>query len=112
MCTVADTFRVGNGPTAIAFFTRQQPDPIGSLIAELQALVAAGSLSADQATGLIDKLEQIRNKMDNGQTGAACNQLASFINQVNALTRNGSLTASQGQALIDAANNTKGIVGC
>jgi hypothetical protein len=73
-----------------------------SLIARVQALVAAGSLRENQAAGLIAKLEQIRLKLENGQTRAANNQFVAFINQVK--VNNGSLTATQGQALIDAAN--------
>jgi hypothetical protein len=75
-----------------------------SLIARVQALVAAGTLKENQAAGLIAKLEQIRLKLGNGQTRAANNQLVAFINQVKALVNNGSLTATQGHALIDAAN--------
>jgi len=99
--TVITSIPVGDGPFAIAF---AQVDRIGSLIARVQALVAGGSLRQNQAAGLIAKLEQIRSKIDNGQTRAANNQLGAFINQVKAFVNNGSLTASQGQALIDAAN--------
>jgi hypothetical protein len=58
-----------------------------SLIARVQALVAAGTLKENQAAGLIAKLEQIRLKLENGQTRAANNQFVAFINQVKALVR-------------------------
>ena len=110
--TVTATIPVGNGPIAIAFGTRVRTDLIGSLTAQVQALVAGGSLTVDQGAGLIDKLQQVRSKIDNGQTVAACNQLGSFINQVNAFVNSSSLTTSQGQALITATNAIKASLGC
>jgi len=110
--TVTANISVGTGPVLIAFPTRAEADPIDSLITQVRALVAGGSLTQNQAAGLVDKLEEIQTKLDNGHTAAACNQLSSFINQVTALINNGSLTASQGQALIDAANAIKASIGC
>ena len=113
--TVTGSITVGLSPALIAFPSRGQAnpiDPIDSLIAQVQALEAGGSLTQNQAAGLIGKLEEIRTKRDNGQTAAACNQLSSFISQVNAFVNNGSLTTSQGQALIDAANAIKTSLGC
>ena len=78
----------------------------------MQALVTTGTLTQNQGDGLIDKLNQVIAKLDNNQTGAACNQLNSFINQVNAFISNGSLTQAQGQALINAANAAKTNLGC
>lgn len=110
--TVTASIPVGDGPFAIAFPTRGQTDPIGSLTAQVQALVAGGILAENQGAALINKLEQVQTKIDQGQTTAACNQLGAFINQVNALINNGSLTGSQGQALINAANAIKASLGC
>jgi hypothetical protein len=78
----------------------------------VQALVAGGSLTVDQGAGLIDKLQQVQSKIDNGKPAAACNQVGSFINQVNAFLNSGSLATSQGQALINAANAIKTSLGC
>ena len=108
--TVVATIPVGTNPAFIAFGT--QPDPIGSIIAEVQALAAAGTLTPNQSAGLIDKLNQVSAKLDAGQTGAACNQLSSFISQVNAFINSGALTTAQGQSLIDAANSIKADIGC
>ena len=83
-----------------------------SLIAEVEALGAGGSLTQNQVDGLINKLHEIQAKLDNGQTGAACNQLSSFISQVQGFINSDTLTASQGQALIDAANAIKTSIGC
>ena len=110
--TVIATIPVGDRPTAIAFAPRVQTDPIGSLTAQVQALVAGGTLTVDQGMGLIDKLQQVQSKIDKGQTAAACNQVGSFINQVNALLNSSSLTTSQGQALINTANAIKTSLGC
>ena len=82
------------------------------IIAQIQALVAAGTLTQNQGAGLIDKINQVVVKLDAGQTSAACNQLNSFINQVNAFISSGALTSSQGQSLIDGANGLKADIGC
>jgi hypothetical protein len=82
------------------------------LIAQIQALVAAGTLTQNQGAGLIDKINQAIVKLDSDQAAAACNQLNSFINQVNAFISSGSLTSSQAQSLIDGANGIKADIGC
>jgi YVTN family beta-propeller protein len=107
--TVTATIPTGNGPTTVAF---QKRLPMGSLIAQVQALVGGGVLTQNEADSLIKKLEGSQVKLDKGQTRAVCGQLGSFINQVNAFINNGSLTPSQGQALINAANAIKTSLGC
>ena len=62
--------------------------------------------------GLIDKLNQIITKLNNGQTAQACLQLTAFINQVNGLISDKTLSPAIGQSLITAANNIKANVGC
>ena len=88
--TVTATIPTGNGPTTVAF---QKRIPIGSLIAQVQALVGGGILTQNEADNLIKKLEGTQAKLDKGQSGAVCGQLGSFINQVNAFINNGSLTS-------------------
>ena len=111
--TVTATIPVGQIPLFIAFPRPQAPqDPIASLIAQIEALISEGALTQDQGAGLIDKLNEVRTKLETNETGAACNQLSAFINQVNALIGNGSLTQAQGQILIDAANAIRTSVGC
>ncbi len=90
----------------------QKRTPIGSLIAQVQALVGGGVLTQKEGDKLIQKLEGTQTKLDKGQTEAVCGQLGSFINQVNAFINNGSLTTIQGQALIDAADAIKASLGC
>lgn len=87
-------------------------DPIGSLTARVQLLVATRTLTENEGALLIGKLEQVKTKINNGQTAAACNQLSSFINHVNSLVNAGSLTEIQGQSLNNAANAVKASLGC
>jgi YVTN family beta-propeller protein len=108
---VTTTIPVGTAPFIIAFPKGPQ-NPIASLAAQIQALIADGTLTQNQGDGLINKLDQITTKLDAGQTGAACNQLSSFINQVQAFINDGTLTLSEGQALIKAANAIKSNLGC
>jgi hypothetical protein len=87
-------------------------DQVSALIAQIEALVTAGTLTQHDGNQLINKLENAIDKLDKENTNAACNQLDSFINKVNQLINNGSLTQAQGQALIDAANAAKTDIGC
>ncbi len=107
--TVVAEIPVGNVAQFIAFPTRT---PIRTLIAQVRALADGGTLTQNQANGLIDKLNQIIAKLAAGQTSAACNQLSSFANQVNSLLNNGALTQAQAQSLITAANAIGASNGC
>ena len=107
--SVVATIPVGILPQYIGFAV---VDPVQSLIAQIQAMVAAGTLTQNQGAGLIDKINQVIAKLDQDQTGAACNQLNAFISQVNAFISSHALTPSQGQPLIDGANGIKASNGC
>jgi hypothetical protein len=85
---------------------------LAALIAQVEALIANGTLSQNQGDGLLNKLQQVIAKLGADQTGAACNQLNAFINQVNAFINSGALTPGHGQTLIDAVNALKANVGC
>lgn len=74
--------------------------------------IADGTLSQNQGDGLIDKLNQIRLKLDGDRTGGACNQLSSFIRQVDAFIDSRALNQTQGQSLINSANTIKTSLGC
>jgi len=111
--TVTATIPVGASPFAIAFAGPQSPqDQIASLIDQVEALIAGGTLTQNQGAGLIDKLNQVSTKLDAGQTGAACNQLSSFISQVQAFINSHALSQAEGPSLIDAANAVKTNLGC
>ena len=107
--TVTATIPVFGSPTFVAV---GRQDPIGSLINQIQALVADGTLTQNQGAGLLDKLNQVTAKLDANQTGAACNQLSSFISQVQAFINSHALTPAQGQSLIDGANALRTSLGC
>jgi CSLREA domain-containing protein len=85
---------------------------IAALIAQIKALVTAGSLAQNKANPLITKLDQVLNKLNAGQTTAACGQFGAFLNQLNADIGNGTLTAAQGQPLLNAANSILVSMGC
>jgi hypothetical protein len=51
---------------------------LGALIAQVQVLIAGGTLTQNHGSGLIDKLNQVSTKLDANQTAAACNQLQRF----------------------------------
>jgi hypothetical protein len=100
-------------PRFIAFEKTQSPqDQIAALIAQIEALIANGTLTQNQGDGLIDKLNQVIVKLAADQTGAACTQMSAFINQVQAFINSGALTQAQGQSLINSANAIKVNLGC
>jgi len=113
--TVTVTANDGRGNSSQCSFTvtvRTPQQQTTLLKTQVQALVTAGALTPNQGAGLTDKLNEIITKLNEGQKGAACNQLSSFIAQVNALVGGKALTSAQGQALISAANNVKANIGC
>ncbi len=70
-----------------------------SIRGDVTQLVAAGTLTADQGAGLMDKLNAAVASLMAGNRTPALNQLNAFINQVNAFVRIGALTPAQGTAL-------------
>lgn len=98
--------------TVPALYPPSPASQLAALIAQVQALATAGVLTPNQGNALVNKLEHVIDKLDKGQTNAACGQLGSFVNQVNAFVNNGSLTSAQGQALINAANAVQTNLGC
>jgi len=109
---VTATIPVGNDPFLIAITKTSPQDQIASLIDEVETLIAGGTLTQNQGSGLIDKLNQVATKLDANQTGAACNQLSAFITQVQGFINSHVLTQAEGQSLINAANAIKTNLGC
>src|SRR6266513_1047978 len=72
------------------------PEWIEALAGQVNDLLAAGTLTQDQANGLLNKLQQVRAKLDADQREAAGQQMEAFVNA-------SVLTAEQAQPLIDAA---------
>jgi hypothetical protein len=104
------------GPSCSFTITVLTPEPatqaIQSLIARVQALVAAGVLKPPQGTGLIAKLRDALDGLNRGNTRVACNKLADFISQVNALIGSGVLTPAEGAPLVQSATNIRNALGC
>ena len=76
---------------------------IEALAGQVNDLLAAGTLTQDQADGLVNKLQQVRAKLDADQREAAGNQMEAFANQAEGFVAAGVLTSEQAQPLIDAA---------
>ena len=110
LVTATATDRNGNSSQASFTVTvRTLQEQFSRIMTQVQALVSAGSLTANQGAGLSDKLAEVIAKLNQEQTNAACSQLNSFINQVNALP---ALTTAQRQALITAASALRTNIGC
>ena len=113
--TVTATATDASGNSSQSSFTvtvRTLQQQAASIYTQVQALVTADTLTADQGAGLSDKLNEVTAKLNQGQTNAACNQLNAFINQVNGFVNARTLTAAQGQSLVNAANALKTNIGC
>jgi len=104
----------GTGPesaetTATTFTPQEATDDLSDAI---QELIDDETLTGGQGGALISKLDNIIEKLNNGQTNASCNQLGAFINQINAYIINGTLTEEEGQAQILATQAIKDAAGC
>jgi hypothetical protein len=101
------------GPTGLATIsTLTAQGVVASLMDEVQVLLEAGVLTADQARGLMDKLVAALASLNREASKASCGQLGAFINQVEALIHSRALSVDQGQALIAAALALRNQVGC
>jgi probable HAF family extracellular repeat protein len=76
---------------------------IEALTGQVNDLLAAGTLTQDQADGLLNKLQQVRAKLDAAQNEAAGHQMEAFAHQVEGFVAAGVLTSEQARPLIDAA---------
>jgi hypothetical protein len=76
---------------------------IDLLIADVEALVAAGKLTPAQGDGLIARLESARLYLDQGNEQLARRDLHLFIRDVKLLINHGHLPAEDGQQLIESA---------
>jgi len=79
------------------------PEWIEALAGQVNDLLAAGTLTQDQADALLNKLQQVRAKLDADQREAAGQQTEAFVHQVEGFVNASVLTAEQAQPLIDAA---------
>lgn len=79
-------------------------DPVAraeGLAASVQSLVDAGLLDEAGGAMLIESLEDVATKLENGQITAALKKVNAYINQVNALIESRRVGEIEGQQLID-----------
>jgi len=105
---------IGTGPASNeADATTQTPqEAADDLIDDIQDLIDDGTLNGGQGNALTSKLQNIIDKLNNGKTNAACNQLGAFINQVTDFIDDVILTDAEGQPLIGAAQAIKDAADC
>ena len=84
-------------------FSLEALAPVGDLIADVEALLAAGVLSEGRANSMLSKLEGALKAIQNDKPSAA-NKLGAFVNEVEGYINGGNLSAEAGQPLITAAN--------
>ncbi|HXG64790.1 MAG TPA: right-handed parallel beta-helix repeat-containing protein [Blastocatellia bacterium] len=87
---------------AVTVQTPQQATQL--LIAQVNDLVAQGTLKQGEGNALTAKLEAALKQVGRGNFHTAANQLRAFIHQVEAFVKAGKLSPAQGEALINAAN--------
>jgi hypothetical protein len=97
------TLTVPARTAAVFWAERPAAEQVALLIADVEALVAAGALNGGQGQALIVKLEGVLARLAAGQTTPAVNRLEAFVHQVEDFVAAGVLTAEEGQALLDAA---------
>jgi len=91
------------GRTAAVFWAeRPASEQVDLLIADVEALIAAGSVNGGQGNALLVKLEGALAKLAAGMPGVAANKIEAFRNQVEAFVAGGVLTAEEAQPLLDA----------
>jgi len=80
-------------------------DVVDSLLrAQIDQLIAGGSLSRGQGNALLTKLRAADKKIEQGKPGVAIFLLRALIHQVSKFVDTGILALEEGQPLIDAAN--------
>ena len=74
-------------------------DPLKDLVQTVEELRDSGTLEAEQANGLLQKVSQAQAKLDDSsnpdQADRACYQLTAFVDQVQGLEIGGVLTEAQ-----------------
>jgi hypothetical protein len=77
---------------------------IGEIVTEVEDLIADGGLNRGQGKALLNKLDSVFKKLDQGNTASATDKLQAFIDQVDSFIAQGILATAEGQALIDAVS--------
>jgi pullulanase/glycogen debranching enzyme len=97
------TLTVPERTAAVFWAVRPLTEQLDLLIADVEALVAGGTLNGGNGNALTAKLRNAQKKIEQGKPGPAANMLGAFVNQVEAFVNAGKLTSEQGAALIAAA---------
>ncbi|MDQ3982368.1 MAG: hypothetical protein M3271_06765 [Actinomycetota bacterium] len=88
--------------TQVRFVPAEEAIP--DLMADVDALVAGGELTAKQASPLRLRLRSALDFVEAGKTKAAVAKLEDFVKQVETYVKTGKLSAASGDALIASAN--------
>jgi len=89
-------------------------DRINDVLADIDALVAAGDLAHGPSRGLSQHLQNALRDLDRGKTQQACNQLRAFVSQANGKANGGVLDDDQAadlNAQVQAIESQLGCVG-
>ena len=97
------SIRDADGDTTQVRFVPAE-EAIPDLMADVDALVAGGELTAKQASPLRLRLRSALDFVEAGKTKAAVAKLEDFVKQVETYVKTGKLSAASGDALIASAN--------
>lgn len=90
----------------------EPPERIAGVIADIEALVAAGDLAAGQAQALIQVLRNALRSLERGHMQPTCSQLASFAKVAAAKVEAGALSPEAADALIAEVQSIMEQLGC
>jgi hypothetical protein len=102
----------GLRPGPVFRINGSEPDGIAGLVDRVTALLQDGTLTVDQAQGLLDKLNAANTSGGAGATRTACNQLRAFSNQLTAFLRAGVLAAEEVDVLKEIVLTVRVDWGC
>lgn len=104
------------GTALYCFETIQPTQTPEEMIEDLESMISAlenlGSLNHGNANALLNKLENILKKLDEGKIDVACTMLQSFVQQVGNFINNGTLTEEEGNPILAVANAARIEIGC
>jgi hypothetical protein len=90
----------------------EPPQRVADVIADIEALVTAGDLRAGQARALTQVLTNALRSLENGESQAACSQLASFAAVATAKATAGALDEAEAESLIAEVQSIREQLGC
>jgi hypothetical protein len=109
--TVTDDDGGASDPDSMTVTVQTPKGATEVIIGDVETLITTGVLNRGQGNALTVKLEAAIQKLEQGNTNAAINQLQAFLNQVNGLSNQGVPLPEAGQPLIDAASEIIAVLG-